>query len=224
MTDCASRLLARARALALPLSTDGAAHLAAYVQALLVWNEKLNLTAARDLDKALDVLVMPSLSVWKAWASSRGPRQLVDIGSGNGFPGVAAAVLWPDAQVLLVERRGKKARAIQACLEAAEITNAEAVACDAREVKRERPAVPGHADLVMARAVGPLAETTKIAAAFLAPGGRLVQWKSQELDPQERAEGRKAAKAAALDVLEDQGQAAGGGLLILYERPRPRRW
>ena len=195
--------------------------LAAYVEALIATNREINLTAARTVERAREILVVPSLGIRAAWEGDA-PHLAVDIGSGNGFPGVAVATLWPASHVVLVERRQKKARAVAACLLAAGVTNAESLACDAREIKNEAPELLGRADLVTLRAVGPLEETTRLAAPLLAPGGRVVHWKKSDIADDERAAGRRAARKFGLRVLPDVEQPDGEGLLIVYQRPESR--
>ena len=223
MTQIAQRLTAALDLSGLRLATEAVARLALYADALLALNREINLTAARDVEQILDVLLVPSVGVHAAWTGVQPPRRVLDIGSGNGFPGVAAAVLWPAADVLLVERRAKKARAITGCLEAAGITNAHALDCDAREVKARRPDAMGRMDLVTVRAVGALAETTALAAPFLAPGGCVVHWKGDRLGDDERAEGARAARSLGLEVRDEIAQPDGRGVFVVYARPAESR-
>jgi len=179
----------------------------------------VNLTAAATPEEAVDVLVTPSLSVEACWPHPFPPALVLDLGSGNGFPGVVAAAVWPQARVLLVERRRKKAEAIRACLERAGITNARVLDCDAREVPRIEPGAVGAVDLVTIRAVGELGKTTRIAAALVGPSGRIVHWKSTDLSEVERAEGARVAAAAGFAVLPELEMPGGRGRLVVYERP-----
>ncbi len=193
--------------------------LSAYLDGLLELNDTLNLTAAQGPDEAVEILVQPSLGVEQSWPHDVPPGLVLDVGSGNGFPGVVAALLWPDARVLLVERRGKKAAAIRACLEKAGISNARVLACDVREVPREEPGAVGAVDLVTVRAVGELGKTTRMAAPLVAPGGRIVHWKASDLDDRERDEGARVAAAAGFDVLPEIDLAHGRGRLVIYAHP-----
>jgi 16S rRNA (guanine527-N7)-methyltransferase len=215
------RLLAAADALGWPPA--GADALLAYVRAVWDENARVNLTGAATFDAALDVLALDSLPVARAWDASRAPpRVAVDLGTGNGLPGVAAALAWPACRVLLVERRAKKAAAVARCLGTAGVGNAEALACDGRELLRLRPALRGAVDLVTVRAVGDLAPTTKEAAPWLAPRGRVVHWKPALLSEDERRAGDDAARRAGLAVLEDVEfrvpGAAASRRLVRYER------
>jgi 16S rRNA (guanine527-N7)-methyltransferase len=209
----------RARSAGVDLAEAGQARLAAYLAALLEVGRGLNLTAARDADAALKVLLGPSLAVQAAWPPDRPPVFALDLGSGNGFPGVVVAARWPTARVLLVERRAKKANAIADCADRAGMRNVEVLALDARELPRQRPDLAGALDLVTVRAVGPLGRATRMAAGLIAPGGRVIHWKTQDLDAAERDEGARVARAAGLVVLADVPGTAPGSVLVPYERP-----
>jgi 16S rRNA (guanine527-N7)-methyltransferase len=209
-------------ALAFGYPSSAADVLVAYVEAVLAEGEHVNLTGARSLDAALPVLALDSMPVVSA-AGGR-PRLVVDVGSGNGLPGVAAALAWPEATVLLVERRGKKAAAIGRCLAATGIANALPVPCDSRELSRARPDVPGRVDLVTARAVSSLDAVLRDAVPWLAPGGRCLHWKPAAVDPAERAAADDVARAAGLRPLPDHPfevpGLASARCVVRHERPR----
>jgi 16S rRNA (guanine527-N7)-methyltransferase len=209
-----------------PLEGGVLERVVAYLEKVLREGRDLNLTAARTLAEAVDVLALSSLAVRAAWPADRDPpRRVVDLGTGNGFPGVVAALLWPGARVLLVERRAKKATAVAACCAAVGIGNAEAVPCDGRDLLRERPEVRAGVDLATARAVGTLEETIRIAAPWLAPGGVIAQWKGANLSAEESAAGERAARGAGLGGLVERRFPVppGPARLVLCSRPARRR-
>lgn len=220
------RIRSVARAHGVELGDVALDRLVAYTAAVVETSRRVNLTAARALPDAVEILVLPSLAIGRLLARHPHAAQIVDIGSGNGFPGVVAAVLWPEATVFLVERRGRKAEGIRAALGVAGISNAEAIAADARELKNERAELMGSAQLVLARAVGPLATVCRLGAALLAPGGALVQWKASDLADHEADEGARVARARGLrvdelsPVVED---APSPGRLVIYTRSEDAR-
>jgi len=217
----AARLLAEAARRG--FSPEASAALVRYVEAVLDENARVNLTGAKTLDDALDVLALDAVPVGTAWERAAPPCVAVDLGTGNGLPGVAVALRWPSCRVTLVERREKKAKAVERCVAAAGIAGVEVVACDGRELLRARPHLRGTTDLVVVRAVGDLAPTTKEAAPWLAAGGLLVHWKSEGLEAAEREAGLDAARASGLRPLADVefrvGDRATGRRLVRYERP-----
>lgn len=200
---------------------DAVPPLLAYVEEVLATSRSINLTAARDLAEAVRVLAWTALAVVPAWGRAGAPRLVADLGTGNGLPGVAAALAWPEAQVLLVERRRKKAAAVASCARAVGLDRVDVLAMDGREVLSRHPALAARVDLVTVRAVGPLGETTRIAAPWLRSGGIVAHWKGAGLTPAEVKEGRAAARAAGLRPSPDLAydDPYGPARIVRYERP-----
>src|SRR5215213_2263439 len=82
--------------------------LTTYERELLEWNQKFNLTAIRDPESIRTKHFLDSFSCVLAWKTSP-PTQLIDIGTGAGFPGIPLKILYPNLKLTLVESVGKKA-------------------------------------------------------------------------------------------------------------------
>lgn len=222
LQEAAERLTSVAQERGLAWPPGSALRLARYLAAVVRTSADVNLTAAKDLAQAVEVLGVPSLALGRGWPAGRpAPRLVVDLGSGNGLPGVVAALAFPAARVMLVERRAKKARAIEACLREVGLTNAVAPPLDGRELLKAHPNVRRAVDLVLARGVGSLAEVTRVVAPWLAAGARLLQWKAADLDAAERQEGEREAKKAGLVLMNDEvfdPPQPGPGRLVVYGR------
>lgn len=81
-------------------------HIQQYMRLLLVWNDKVNLTAIRD---PLEILYRHFCeSMFAAVAVPLDSGRLADVGSGGGFPGLPLKIIRPDLQVFLVESNLKK--------------------------------------------------------------------------------------------------------------------
>ena len=183
-----------------------------YLRRMLQANQKLNLSGIRDPDDALVLHALDSLHVYAAIDIA--PKRIVDLGSGNGFPGIAAAALWPDAECLLVERTLKKARAIEECLDGLGL-KARVVAKDAGQLPSLETALRGRCDLVVSRAMASLAKTNELAAPLLSPGrASVVHFKAARVADAERREGDRAARKSSL--------AARGDLVYVLPGPEPR--
>jgi 16S rRNA (guanine527-N7)-methyltransferase len=198
--DEAAQLVAGAAALGVTLADEQAMALLRYLDALLLLNEQVNLTAIRDRQQAIVLHLLDSLAFGR---SGLVPAHVLDLGSGNGFPGVAVAVLHPRASVLLLDRTSKKVRAIGSCLLTARLGGIETLQADAAQLPALHRDLRRAFDVVTARAIGAPAAVAPLAAPLLRPGGHLALWLDGEADP-----------PAAIDRLR---RAA----VIRYELPAP---
>jgi 16S rRNA (guanine527-N7)-methyltransferase len=170
-TDPVAWLQRAAAELGVPIARPAAAALVAYVDALLALNASINLTAIRDRPSALALHALDSLAIGLVRLA---PARVLDLGSGNGFPGVAVHLLYPDAAATLLDRTQKKAAAMARLLQQTGLDRGiEVAAFDAAQAP-----VPhrGRYDLVTARAVAPPLGTARAALPLLARGGRLALW------------------------------------------------
>lgn len=171
-TDPAT-LCAAARLVGAEIDEARAGRLLAYLDAMLLLNEQINLTAVRDREQAVVLHVLDGL----AFARTRlHPRHALDLGSGNGFPGVAVAALHPGASVVLLDRTGKKVRAIGGCLVSAHFDGVETLQLDAQQAPGLRRDLRHAFDLVTARAVGKSELVAELAEPLVRPSGHLVLW------------------------------------------------
>jgi 16S rRNA (guanine527-N7)-methyltransferase len=82
--------------------------LTTYERELIEWNQKFNLTAIRDVAGIRTKHFLDSFSCVLAWKGNP-PANLVDIGTGAGFPGIPLKIIYPNTKITLVESVGKKA-------------------------------------------------------------------------------------------------------------------
>ncbi len=178
-TGTVSTLLQRAKALGAELDEPRARKLLDYLDAMLALNEHINLTAVRDREQALVLHALDSLAFAR---TELHPAHVLDLGSGNGFPGVAIAALHPGASVVLMDRTGKKVRAIGSCLVTAKFDGVETLQLDAAQAPALRPELRHAFDLVTARAVGKPELCAELADPLTRPGGNLVVWLDHDAD------------------------------------------
>jgi 16S rRNA (guanine527-N7)-methyltransferase len=158
----------------LSLSNHQSGQLIAYLELLLRWNQKINLTALPDSHSCVRRHFGESLYLGR-WVELKG--KLLDIGSGAGFPGLCLKIIFPELQVTLLEPVAKKRAFLK---EVARVCGMKWV-----EVRRERLAdfagagVAPLFDAVTARAVGHLEELIPLAGRCLKEGGDLFLWLSR---------------------------------------------
>jgi 16S rRNA (guanine527-N7)-methyltransferase len=157
------------------LSPTQAGQTLAYLQLLQRWNEKINLTAIRDVEEAITRHFGECLFVAKH-VHLHG--SLLDIGSGAGFPGLALKIVSPDLSVTLLEPVTKKRAFLK---EAARVCGFTQVTVHGQRLEELASDVPTPAyDFATVRAVGNLAELIPLASNCLTPGGSLLLWLTQE--------------------------------------------
>jgi 16S rRNA (guanine527-N7)-methyltransferase len=106
-------------------------------------------------------------------------KRIIDIGTGGGFPGVPLAILYPDAQVTLLDSTRKKILAIQEGVEKTGLTNCAYLDVRLEEVPRK---YHGTFDIAVCRSVRILPEYKRHLLALLKNDGCIVLYKSRDLD------------------------------------------
>ena len=124
-------------------------------------------------------------------------REIADLGSGAGFPGMALAAALPAARVRLVESAARKCSFLERTAARAGIANTDVVHARAEAWDEGRLAN----DLVTARAIAPLSVLAEYAAPLLRDHGVLVAWKGRR-DAQEEEDGAYAAEQLGLEPVE----------------------
>ena len=141
-----------------------------YIRLLLVWNEKVNLTAIRD---PLEILYRHFCeSMFAANVVALGKCRLADIGTGAGFPGLALKILLPEAQIVLVESNIKKATFLAEVVRALGVTGANVLVSRYEELGEEIAPV----DFLLARALGEFEVFLKWAASERVDAKKVILW------------------------------------------------
>lgn len=113
------------------------------------WNEKINVISRKDIESLYQKHVLHSLSIAAAFDFPAG-TEIIDIGTGGGFPGVPLAIFFPDVQFHLADSIGKKLKIIEAVKEEIGLTNITTQHTRAEDIKGRM------FDFVVSRAVAPL--------------------------------------------------------------------
>lgn len=111
----ASRLTELVTALGITLDDAAAERLLRYVELVVTWNKKLDLTAARGATAQLEVLLADALVLSDVELTPRGSRVL-DVGSGAGAPGLALLLARDDLHMTLVEPLQKRVAFLRSAL------------------------------------------------------------------------------------------------------------
>jgi 16S rRNA (guanine(527)-N(7))-methyltransferase RsmG len=109
-----------------------------YLRELLQWNDELGLVSKRDPLAACIRLVIESaeLGDMAARALTSSEHRVADVGSGAGFPGVVWSFLFPQWDLVLIERREKKAAFLERVVRRLSLAKITVLAADARDATR----------------------------------------------------------------------------------------
>src|ERR1700688_4508369 len=152
------------------VNTNQITQIQEYIRSLLVWNEKVNLTAIRN---PLEILYRHFCeTMFAAKVVELDQCRLADIGTGAGFPGLALKILLPEAEVVLVESNIKKATFLAEVVRALGITGANVLVSRYEELGDEIAPV----DFLMARALGEFEAFLKWAATERVDAKRVILW------------------------------------------------
>lgn len=115
------------------------------VDAYIIWNAQINVVSRKDMENIVEKHFLHSLGIAKVCQFTPG-TEILDIGTGGGFPGIPLAIMFPDVQFHLVDSIGKKIKVVDEVVAAVGLKNVTSQHERAQNVN-------GYYDFVVSRAV-----------------------------------------------------------------------
>ncbi len=167
-------VIAGLAAFGVAISSLQARRIAEYHQLLLQWNRKISLTTVPESE----ILARHfGESLFGAKVAGINSGDLLDVGSGAGFPGLPIAIVHPAIGAVLLEPNGKKAAFLGEVVRKLDLRDRVRISRSRLEDYRAGEA---RYDVITSRAVRVERSFLENCRNFLAEGGRLILWQSEE--------------------------------------------
>jgi 16S rRNA (guanine527-N7)-methyltransferase len=135
------------------------------------WNGKINVISRKDIDALYERHVLHSLAI-AAWMDFTPGMEVIDIGTGGGFPGIPLAIYFPEVRFHLVDSIGKKLKVVEAVAEATGLDNVTVQHARAESIRGRT------FDFAVSRAVAPLKELWAWSKPLLRNDRRMADFKN----------------------------------------------
>ena len=170
-----------------------------YMEGILTWNEKVNLTNITDpaefrIKHNADSLMCVDFPEFQEAES------VIDVGTGGGFPGIPLAVYAPDKHFTLLDSLNKRLRIIDELAGELEINNITLVHGRAEDIAK-KPEHREKYDLCVSRAVSNLATLSEYCLPFIRVGGYLLAYKGPGAE-EEAKDAEKALKILGGSIID----------------------
>ncbi len=120
------------------------------------WNDKINVISRKDISSLYERHILHSLAIAKI-INFRPGTDIVDIGTGGGFPGIPLAILFPEVNFLLIDSIRKKIKVVASIVESLDLKNVATQHLHSNELK-------GKFDFIISRAVTAFPQFVKLSA------------------------------------------------------------
>jgi 16S rRNA (guanine527-N7)-methyltransferase len=168
----AARIAQLLQPFAPPLGDSQLQHISIYIDILLRWNARINLTAVREpgaiVTRHFGESLFAAAHLFPLDSASSGRPKVVDVGSGAGFPGLPIKIWAPQIHLSLIESNHKKATFLREITRNLRLTDVDVFAGRAEDFP------PGSTAVVTLRAVERFAAALPTAAGLVHPAGRIA--------------------------------------------------
>lgn len=191
-----------------PPSADALRSLRRYLTEVISWNLRIGLISRRTPFSVLSRLVRQSAEMWSRVHSFGAAHSVADIGSGAGFPGIVCKLMSPEIELLLIERKQRKATFLERVATILQLENVQVVSGEA-ETAAQRSDIAGHFDVVTASAVAGPEVLAEVASQLLCLGGRFLTFRPQDASP-------VSAPGSGLELVDSHAMT--DSQLLVYRR------
>lgn len=151
-----------------------------YYQILIQWNSFMNLTAITDFEEVVRKHFVDSLSIIQV-INPKDVDNLIDIGTGAGFPGIPLKIMYPHLKVTLLDSLKKRIDFLQEVVGQLKLEGIEAIHGRAEDYAKKGKKREQY-DLCVSRAVANLSTLSEYCLPYVKIGGAFIPYKSGEVE------------------------------------------
>ena len=155
-----------------------------YMEGVLEWNEKVNLTTITDPDEFVIKHFIDSI-ICANYPEYINAAKIIDVGTGAGFPGIPLSIISPEKEFILMDSLNKRLKIIDELCQRADIKNVVTLHARAEELAKNK-AHRERYDLCVSRAVANMAVLAEYCLPFIKVGGFLMAYKGPEAENEVR--------------------------------------
>ncbi len=149
-----------------------------YMNLLMEWNEKINLTAITKPEEIILKHFVDCLTISKYIETN---SKLIDVGTGAGFPGIPLKIYRSDLKVTLVDSLNKRLNFLNEVINSLKLENIETIHARAEELGRNK-GYREKFDIATSRAVANLSTLSEYLLPFIKIGGKCICMKGADID------------------------------------------
>ncbi len=182
-----------------------------YINEIVAWNSRFNLTGLKTFDDIRVKLYDDSLNISKAVDLDR-PVKMIDIGCGAGFPGIPLKIEHPKIELTLVDSVGKKIKFIRHVIDKLGLKGCTVIQARAEELSKDKQYREAF-DVCISRAVADLKKLAGYCLPFVKPGGLFIAPKGPEIEAE-----LASANSAIIKLggkLKDKIKVDSGWLIVI---------
>lgn len=170
-----------------------------FYELLVEWNKVMNLTGITEYEEVNEKHFVDSLSITKA-IDMNYVDNLIDIGTGAGFPGIPLKIAFPHLKVVLLDSLNKRIKFLNTVIEELELIDIETIHGRAEDFAKQGE-YREQFDLCVSRAVANLSTLSEYCMPYIHTGGMFIPYKSGEIE--EEVTGAKKAVHVLGGKIED---------------------
>lgn len=153
-----------------------------YYGLLIEWNKKINLTTIIDYDEVIKKHFLDSVLLIKVFAKDLfANKNIIDVGTGAGFPGIPLAIMLPDAKFTLIDSLNKRIQFLKEVIKFLQIDNITLIHARAEELGIDSNYREKY-DICVSRAVAALPLLLEYCSPFVRKEGVLYMYKSLKVE------------------------------------------